>query len=116
LKVSADPGPAADGDVQHALATIPSDESKSANVVKTSGEKPAKLTPDATVDPLSKAPMQTWRVFVGGEVARPGAFNAQRPFTALQAVIAAGGVKEQGKSTEIVVLRYQHQDAPPTPH
>jgi len=77
-------------------------------------EAPAKISADVAIDPRAQSPLQTWRVFVGGEVMRPGAFNAQRPFTALQAVVAAGGLKEGGKSTEIVVLRYRDKDAPPS--
>jgi len=114
LKVSAERGPAADGDIDMDLVPIPTDASKTSKVVKASGEAPHKLTPDVTVDPLSQASPQSYRVFVGGEVVRPGSFNAQRPFTALQAVIAAGGLKEGGKPTEIVVLRYVKKDADPT--
>jgi hypothetical protein len=111
LKVTAEAGPAADGDLRQASASK-ADKSK-AKVVKTSLDSAIKLTPDTAVDPLSKTTSETWRVFVGGEVHRPGAFNAQRPFTALQAVIAAGGLKDAGKPTDIVVLRYKVKDAPP---
>jgi hypothetical protein len=114
LKVSAAVGPAADGDVQHAVAMIPADQPKSAHVVKTSVDLPAKIAEEPKAERQPTPAPQTWRVFVGGEVARPGAFNGQKPFTALQAVIAAGGLKDGGKATEIVVLRYVQKDAAPT--
>jgi hypothetical protein len=114
LKLVVDTGPAADGEVQYPVAPISEETAKPGKVVETSQEKLARITPDTTVDPVSKTALNTWRVFVGGEVVRPGAFNAQRPFTALQAVVAAGGLKEGGKSTEILVLRYREKDALPT--
>ena len=114
LKVSA-VGPAADGEVHQAVAIVPADLSKSAMVVKTSQEAPSvKPTADAAIELPVKPAAPSWRVFVGGEVARPGAFNAQKPFTALQAVIAAGGPKDGSKTTEVVVLRYVQKDAAPT--
>lgn len=114
LKVTADPGPAADGDATYVLTSIPTEDGTGGVIVKSPQDKTVRITPDISVDPLSKAPMHTWRVFVGGEVVRPGAFNAQRPFTALQAVIAAGGLKDDRAAAEIVVLRYREKDAPPT--
>jgi hypothetical protein len=111
LKVIADPGPT-DDDVADLLKSIPTEDAKPGSI-KSPREKAVRLRPDFGVDPVSKLPLNTWRVFVGGEVVRPGAFNAQRPFTALQAVMAAGGLKNGGEATEIVVLRYRDKDAPP---
>ena len=44
-------------------------------------------------------------VFVGGEVAKPGAVTIQGHLTALQAIHAAGGLKEGGDLSKVVILR-----------
>jgi hypothetical protein len=93
----------------------PTERSTPGKIVKVSATEKtepasAKLVADVAVDPQS----QSWRVFVGGEVLRPGAFNAQKRFTALQAVLAAGGLKDAASAGDVVVLRYQKSDAPPT--
>jgi protein involved in polysaccharide export with SLBB domain len=48
------------------------------------------------------APLQ---VFVGGEVARPGAVAYQPPVTLLQAIIQAGGTRPTAEMRSVVVLR-----------
>jgi hypothetical protein len=77
------------------------------------GENAVYVLPEAVEDRAAKASSANWRVFVGGEVHRVGSFTAHRAFTALQAVIAAGGAKELGATHEIVVLRYGEKNAPP---
>ncbi|MEF7613756.1 polysaccharide biosynthesis/export family protein [Aquincola sp. MAHUQ-54] len=45
------------------------------------------------------------RVFVGGEVARPGVQPLLGPLTALQAVMAAEGFRETAQPREVVLMR-----------
>ncbi len=45
------------------------------------------------------------RIFVGGEVHRPGTVSFNGRFTSLQAIMQAGGVKETGDLGKVVVLR-----------
>ncbi len=52
---------------------------------------------------LRTAPSQ--RVFVGGEVARPGYLELQGVHSVLQAVVAAGGLLPTARGNEIVVIR-----------
>lgn len=52
------------------------------------------------------------RVFVGGEVARPGAQPLLGPLTVLQAVMAAEGLKDTAQAREVLVLRPQGQGEP----
>jgi protein involved in polysaccharide export with SLBB domain len=47
----------------------------------------------------------TQRVFVGGEVVRPGVQPLTGPMTALQAVMVAEGIKDTGQPSMAVVLR-----------
>ncbi|MFN9449716.1 MAG: polysaccharide biosynthesis/export family protein [Rubrivivax sp.] len=47
----------------------------------------------------------TQRVFVGGEVVRPGVQPLAGPMTALQAVMVAEGIKDTGEPSMAVVLR-----------
>ena len=49
--------------------------------------------------------MPSQRIFVGGEVARPGVQNLAGPLTALQAVMAAEGLKDTAQPSRITVLR-----------
>src|SRR5688572_28836208 len=88
IKVCADQGPAADSGPP--ASTI---------------ENAVCVTPEHAGDLQLKSAPGTWRAFVGGEVHRTGSFTATKPFTALQAVIAAGGPKELGATEEVVVLR-----------
>ena len=45
------------------------------------------------------------KIYVGGEVARPGLVPYTGPITAVQAVVEAGGPRGSGKMTQVVVLR-----------
>jgi protein involved in polysaccharide export with SLBB domain len=45
------------------------------------------------------------RVFVGGEVGRPGVQNLAGPLTALQAVLAADGLRDTAQPAQVTVLR-----------
>lgn len=49
------------------------------------------------------------RVFVGGEVARPGVQPLLGPLTALQAVMAAEGFRETAQPREVVLIRRGEQ-------
>ena len=51
------------------------------------------------------------RVFIGGEVARPGVQPLVGPLTVVQAVMAAEGLKESAQPREVVVLRSDAQGA-----
>jgi protein involved in polysaccharide export with SLBB domain len=45
------------------------------------------------------------KVFVGGEVKQPGAFELPGEIDALQAIMLAGGWTEDGKPTKVIVMR-----------
>ncbi len=45
------------------------------------------------------------KVFVGGEVKQPGAFELPGEIDALQAIMLAGGWTEEGKPTKVIVMR-----------
>lgn len=47
----------------------------------------------------------TQRIFVGGEVSRPGVQSFKGPLTVVQAVMVAEGLKESAQTREILVLR-----------
>ncbi|MGH6988898.1 MAG: polysaccharide biosynthesis/export family protein [Stellaceae bacterium] len=54
-----------------------------------------------------KGPLQ-WKVFVIGEVARPGEFTTKGPpLTLVQAIARAGGLKESADGGNVVLLRRQ---------
>jgi protein involved in polysaccharide export with SLBB domain len=59
--------------------------------------------PDVTINVQGSVPSQ--RIFVGGEVARPGVQNLAGPLTALQAVMAAEGLKDTAQAAAVTVLR-----------
>lgn len=50
------------------------------------------------------------RVFVGGEVTRPGVQPLIGPLSIMQAVMVAEGVKESARTTEVVVVRRGERD------
>jgi len=52
------------------------------------------------------------RIYVGGEVGRPGMVELKAGMTALQAVINAGGFKETAKPDGVLVIRNGTTDAP----
>ncbi|OYX33808.1 MAG: hypothetical protein B7Y99_06845 [Caulobacterales bacterium 32-69-10] len=45
------------------------------------------------------------KVFVGGEVDKPGVYDMPGDINALQAVIMAGGMRSSGKTKDVVILR-----------
>ncbi len=52
------------------------------------------------------------RVFVDGEVARPGTIPLTRPTTVLQAISQAGGVLYTGKTNDVLVIRRGTENQP----
>jgi polysaccharide biosynthesis/export protein len=52
------------------------------------------------------------RVFVGGEVQRPGMLPLVGRQTAMSAVMEAGGLKSSAKRSEVLVIRRGDEDAP----
>lgn len=59
--------------------------------------------PQVVINVQGSVPSQ--RIFVGGEVARPGVQNLAGPLTALQAVMAAEGLRDTAQPSEVTVLR-----------
>jgi protein involved in polysaccharide export with SLBB domain len=59
------------------------------------------LRPQVSVT-VKAAPL---KVFVGGEVDKPGVYDMPGDINALQAVIMAGGFKTSGKRGEVVIIR-----------
>jgi polysaccharide export outer membrane protein len=58
--------------------------------------------PEIYVDVKSATPL---KVFVGGEVEKPGVYDMPGDINALQAVILAGGFKRSAKSSDVVIIR-----------
>jgi polysaccharide export outer membrane protein len=54
--------------------------------------------------------IQSYQVFVTGQVETPGALMSQEPITVLQALALAGGFSEYPKKGEIVVIRNAAED------
>jgi protein involved in polysaccharide export with SLBB domain len=52
------------------------------------------------------------RVYVGGEVNRPGLISLTAGMSALQAVISAGGLRETAKLDDAIVIRKGPDDRP----
>lgn len=59
--------------------------------------------PQVVINVQGSIPSQ--RVFVGGEVGRPGVQNLAGPLTALQAVLAADGLRDTAQPAHVTVLR-----------
>ncbi|HLI67294.1 MAG TPA: polysaccharide biosynthesis/export family protein [Caulobacteraceae bacterium] len=59
------------------------------------------LRPEATLTVRAAA----LKVFVGGEVDKPGVYDMPGDINALQAVIMAGGFKATSKRTQVVIIR-----------
>lgn len=59
--------------------------------------------PQVVINVQGSVPSQ--RIFVGGEVTRPGVQNLAGPLTALQAVMAAEGLRDTAQPSEVTVLR-----------
>ncbi len=60
------------------------------------------LRPQVYIDVKAPTPL---RVFVGGEVDKPGVYDMPGDINALQAVIMAGGFKSSARRGEVVVIR-----------
>ncbi len=58
--------------------------------------------PDVEVNLTAATPL---KVFVGGEVDKPGVYDMPGPIDALQAIIEAGGFKTSALRTSVVVIR-----------
>ncbi len=58
--------------------------------------------PDVLVRPVAFGSQQ---VFVGGEVAQPGAYPLPGPIGVLEAVTLAGGFTDRGRARQVVVVR-----------
>lgn len=59
--------------------------------------------PQVVINVQGAIPSQ--RIFVGGEVGRPGVQNLAGPLTALQAVLAAEGLRDTAQASRVTVLR-----------
>ena len=57
------------------------------------------------------AAIQSYRVFVAGKVAQPGAFSAEKPMNVLQAIALAGGFAEFANTAEMVIIRNSGEDS-----
>jgi len=60
------------------------------------------LRPQVNIDVKTPTPL---KVFVGGEVDKPGVYDMPGDINALQAVILAGGFKPSARRGEVVVIR-----------
>jgi polysaccharide export outer membrane protein len=60
------------------------------------------VRPEIDVDVKTATPL---RVFVGGEVGKPGVYDMPGDINALQAVILAGGFTPNSKMSEVVIIR-----------
>jgi len=58
--------------------------------------------PDVSVTLKAAGPL---KVFVGGEVDKPGVYEMEGDMDALRAVIAAGGFKTSAKENQVVIIR-----------
>jgi len=55
--------------------------------------------------------IQSYRVFVTGKVAKPGALMLEKPISVLQAVALAGGFLEYANPAEMVIIRNTGEDS-----
>ena len=60
------------------------------------------LRPQVSIDVKVQTPL---KVFVGGEVDKPGVYDMPGDINALQAIIMAGGFKSTGRRGEVVIIR-----------
>jgi polysaccharide export outer membrane protein len=66
------------------------------------------LRPDVTVS-IKAQPL---KVFVGGEVGKPGVYDMPGDIDALRAIIEAGGFTDQGKRTKVIIIRRSRDGSP----
>lgn len=67
------------------------------------------VRPDVSVSVKQASPL---KVFVGGEVDKPGVYDMPGDIDALQAVIMAGGFKTSARKSEVVVIRRGNNGQP----
>lgn len=60
------------------------------------------VRPEVSISLKQATPL---RIFVGGEVDKPGIYDMPGDIDALQAVIMAGGFRTSGKASEVVIIR-----------
>lgn len=65
--------------------------------------------PEVTVTVKGFAPR---KIYVGGEVQRPGLIETVDTLTALKAIVQSGGFKDTGNIESVIVLRYRGKDNP----
>ena len=66
------------------------------------------LRPDVTVSVKA----QPLKVFVGGEVSKPGVYDMPGDIDALRAIVEAGGFTDQGKRSKVIIIRRSHDGTP----
>ena len=91
------------------------------NDIQAAGSTPMQLTNQITeklkkflTDPhvtVTVTAVNSRRVYIIGEVARPGAFPLQPNMTVLQALTSAGGPSPYAKTTKIYMLRTEKRSA-----
>lgn len=67
------------------------------------------VNPELTIIALT---FSSEKVYVGGEVSRPGMVALTGGMTAFQAIMQAGGYKDTGKMESVVVIRNQESEKP----
>jgi polysaccharide export outer membrane protein len=55
---------------------------------------------------------QPLKIFVGGEVGKPGVYDMVGDMDALRAIIDAGGFTDQGKRSQVIIIRRGHGGQP----
>jgi polysaccharide export outer membrane protein len=66
------------------------------------------LRPEVTVSVKA----QPLKVFVGGEVGKPGVYDMPGDIDALRAIIEAGGFTDAGKRSKVIIIRRSHDGTP----
>jgi polysaccharide export outer membrane protein len=66
------------------------------------------LRPDVTVSVKA----QPLKIFVGGEVGKPGVYDMPGDIDALRAIIEAGGFTDQAKHSKVIIIRRSRDGAP----
>lgn len=70
-----------------------------------------KLPDGADVSVIMKS-FSDQRIYITGEVARPGEYDLKHKLTILQAVTAAGGFNDSAKRDAVLLIRQEEEDAP----
>jgi len=83
--------------VMAADRTVPQVEAQLASLYATS-----LVRPEVSISLKQATPL---RIFVGGEVERPGIYDMPGDIDALQAVVMAGGFKTSGATGDVVIIR-----------